>query len=186
MTYFFQADALEGLLESGQENSIGLSVEKKASVIPRVSRHLKLLKFPFEHAIHSNTTVINLIQQTSDNCIKKRILTRSSSLVQCDVGERCAMKHGPRIGRLCDCMRGTACNTFFLRCYWPPRIRHRMTSGALTREHKMACDIVIQLFCYTFQCKSACIGYTDFVLNCFGVFSTLLKIHVCTNLFIFV
>ncbi|XP_046875723.1 cocaine- and amphetamine-regulated transcript 4 [Hypomesus transpacificus] len=64
------ADALEGLLESGQENSIGLSVEKKASVIPR-----------------------------------------------CDVGERCAMKHGPRIGRLCDCMRGTACNTFFLRCY---------------------------------------------------------------------
>lgn len=29
------------------------------------------------------------------------------------------MKHGPRIGRLCDCLRGTACNTFFLRCYWP-------------------------------------------------------------------
>lgn len=28
------------------------------------------------------------------------------------------MKHGPRIGRLCDCLRGTACNTFFLRCYW--------------------------------------------------------------------
>ncbi|KPP61736.1 hypothetical protein Z043_120133 [Scleropages formosus] len=35
----------------------------------------------------------------------------------CDVGERCAMKHGPRIGRLCDCLRGTACNSFFLRCY---------------------------------------------------------------------
>ncbi|CAB1351054.1 unnamed protein product [Coregonus sp. 'balchen'] len=65
------ADALEGLLEGGQQdNRIGLSVEKKASLIPR-----------------------------------------------CDVGERCAMKHGPRIGRLCDCLRGTACNTFFLRCY---------------------------------------------------------------------
>ncbi|XP_029591949.1 cocaine- and amphetamine-regulated transcript protein-like isoform X2 [Salmo trutta] len=65
------ADALEGLLEGGQQdNMIGLSVEKKASLIPR-----------------------------------------------CDVGERCAMKHGPRIGRLCDCLRGTACNTFFLRCY---------------------------------------------------------------------
>ncbi|XP_062385481.1 cocaine- and amphetamine-regulated transcript 4 [Sardina pilchardus] len=62
------AEALEGLLEGEQDNRI--SVEKKASVIPR-----------------------------------------------CDVGERCAMKHGPRIGRLCDCMRGTACNTFFLRCY---------------------------------------------------------------------
>uniref|UniRef100_A0A8C8EIP7 Cocaine- and amphetamine-regulated transcript 4 n=2 Tax=Oncorhynchus tshawytscha TaxID=74940 RepID=A0A8C8EIP7_ONCTS len=65
------ADVLEGLLEGGQQdNMIGLSVEKKASLIPR-----------------------------------------------CDVGERCAMKHGPRIGRLCDCLRGTACNTFFLRCY---------------------------------------------------------------------
>ncbi|XP_028296696.1 cocaine- and amphetamine-regulated transcript 4 [Gouania willdenowi] len=52
------------------DSRVGLSVEKKASVIPR-----------------------------------------------CDVGERCAMKHGPRIGRLCDCLRGAACNTFFLRCY---------------------------------------------------------------------
>ncbi|TSK31396.1 Cocaine- and amphetamine-regulated transcript protein [Bagarius yarrelli] len=42
---------------------------------------------------------------------------RASIIPRCDVGERCAMKHGPRIGRLCDCMRGSACNTFFLRCY---------------------------------------------------------------------
>lgn len=36
---FFQADALEGLLEGGQQdNMIGLSVEKKASLIPRVSQ----------------------------------------------------------------------------------------------------------------------------------------------------
>ncbi|XP_047460187.1 cocaine- and amphetamine-regulated transcript 4 [Mugil cephalus] len=63
------ADALQNLLDDA-EDTVGVSVEKKASVIPR-----------------------------------------------CDVGERCAMKHGPRIGRLCDCLRGTACNTFFLRCY---------------------------------------------------------------------
>ncbi|XP_054600999.2 cocaine- and amphetamine-regulated transcript 4 [Nothobranchius furzeri] len=63
------AEALQGLLNEADAR-VGLSVEKKASVIPR-----------------------------------------------CDVGERCAMKHGPRIGRLCDCLRGTACNTFFLRCY---------------------------------------------------------------------
>ncbi|XP_019745797.1 cocaine- and amphetamine-regulated transcript 4 [Hippocampus comes] len=42
---------------------------------------------------------------------------KASFIPRCDVGERCAMKHGPRIGRLCDCLRGTACNTFFLRCY---------------------------------------------------------------------
>ncbi|XP_040910064.1 cocaine- and amphetamine-regulated transcript 4 [Toxotes jaculatrix] len=63
------AEALQGFLDEADSRA-GLSVEKKASVIPR-----------------------------------------------CDVGERCAMKHGPRIGRLCDCLRGTACNTFFLRCY---------------------------------------------------------------------
>ncbi|XP_059205870.1 cocaine- and amphetamine-regulated transcript 4 [Centropristis striata] len=64
------AEALQGFLDEADSSSVALSVEKKASVIPR-----------------------------------------------CDVGERCAMKHGPRIGRLCDCLRGTACNTFFLRCY---------------------------------------------------------------------
>ncbi|KAK1805080.1 hypothetical protein P4O66_019439 [Electrophorus voltai] len=42
---------------------------------------------------------------------------KASVIPRCDLGERCAMKHGPRIGRLCDCTRGTACNTFFLRCY---------------------------------------------------------------------
>ncbi|XP_054461639.1 cocaine- and amphetamine-regulated transcript 4 [Anoplopoma fimbria] len=63
------AEALQGFLDEA-DSSVGLSVEKKASVIPR-----------------------------------------------CDVGERCAMKHGPRIGRLCDCLRGTACNTFFLRYF---------------------------------------------------------------------
>ncbi|XP_061681961.1 cocaine- and amphetamine-regulated transcript 4 [Syngnathoides biaculeatus] len=42
---------------------------------------------------------------------------KASVIPRCDVGERCAMKHGPRIGRLCDCLRGAACNTFFLRCY---------------------------------------------------------------------
>ncbi|XP_061764377.1 cocaine- and amphetamine-regulated transcript 4 isoform X4 [Nerophis ophidion] len=42
---------------------------------------------------------------------------KASIIPRCDVGERCAMKHGPRFGRLCDCLRGAACNTFFLRCY---------------------------------------------------------------------
>ncbi|KAG8440577.1 hypothetical protein GDO86_006358 [Hymenochirus boettgeri] len=34
----------------------------------------------------------------------------------CDVGERCAVKQGPRIGKLCDCSRGSTCNTFLLKC----------------------------------------------------------------------
>ncbi|KAM4013211.1 niq CART3-like isoform 3-T3 [Anomaloglossus baeobatrachus] len=44
-------------------------------------------------------------------------LTVEKKAVQCDMGERCAMKHGPRIGKLCDCLRGASCNSFMLRCY---------------------------------------------------------------------
>ncbi|XP_063301730.1 cocaine- and amphetamine-regulated transcript protein-like [Pelobates fuscus] len=34
----------------------------------------------------------------------------------CDIGERCAVKQGPRIGKLCDCSRGASCNSFLLKC----------------------------------------------------------------------
>ncbi|CAJ0928421.1 unnamed protein product [Ranitomeya imitator] len=46
-----------------------------------------------------------------------RIMAVEKRAVQCDMGERCAMKHGPRIGKLCDCLRGASCNSFMLRCY---------------------------------------------------------------------
>ncbi|XP_029022731.1 cocaine- and amphetamine-regulated transcript 4 [Betta splendens] len=53
----------------------------------------------------------------ADNSLALSVEKKASVIPRCDVGERCAMKHGPRIGRLCDCLRGTVCNTFFLRCY---------------------------------------------------------------------
>ncbi|XP_026155819.1 cocaine- and amphetamine-regulated transcript 4 [Mastacembelus armatus] len=53
----------------------------------------------------------------ADSTLGLSVEKKASVIPRCDVGERCAMKHGPRIGRLCDCLRGTACNTFFLRCY---------------------------------------------------------------------
>ncbi|XP_008302994.1 cocaine- and amphetamine-regulated transcript 4 [Stegastes partitus] len=53
----------------------------------------------------------------ADSRVALSVEKKASVIPRCDVGERCAMKHGPRIGRLCDCLRGTACNTFFLRCY---------------------------------------------------------------------
>ncbi|TWW65928.1 hypothetical protein D4764_21G0008280, partial [Takifugu flavidus] len=52
-----------------------------------------------------------------DSSIGHSLEKKASMIPRCDVGERCALKHGPRIGRLCDCLRGAACNTFFLRCY---------------------------------------------------------------------
>ncbi|KAM9737314.1 cocaine- and amphetamine-regulated transcript 4 [Menidia menidia] len=55
--------------------------------------------------------------EEADSRVGLSVEKKASVIPRCDVGERCAMKHGPRIGRLCDCLRGTACNTFFLRCY---------------------------------------------------------------------
>uniref|UniRef100_A0A452QKR0 Cocaine- and amphetamine-regulated transcript protein n=1 Tax=Ursus americanus TaxID=9643 RepID=A0A452QKR0_URSAM len=34
----------------------------------------------------------------------------------CHAGERCAVRKGARIGKLCDCPRGTTCNSFLLKC----------------------------------------------------------------------
>ncbi|XP_068177302.1 cocaine- and amphetamine-regulated transcript-like [Antennarius striatus] len=34
----------------------------------------------------------------------------------CGMGDRCAMKFGPRIGKLCDCSRGANCNAYLLKC----------------------------------------------------------------------
>ncbi|XP_039608681.1 cocaine- and amphetamine-regulated transcript 4 [Polypterus senegalus] len=56
-----------------------------------------------------------LLENNQDNAIA--VEKKASQIPRCDVGERCAMKHGPRIGKLCDCLRGAACNTFLLRCY---------------------------------------------------------------------
>ncbi|CAI9565058.1 unnamed protein product [Staurois parvus] len=32
------------------------------------------------------------------------------------MGDECAVKRGPRIGKLCDCPRRSVCNQFFLKC----------------------------------------------------------------------
>ncbi|CAL8293093.1 unnamed protein product [Merluccius merluccius] len=67
---------------------------------------------PYYQLGFSTNDLSELLQEDRLSVEKK-----ASIIPRCDVGERCAMKHGPRIGRLCDCLRGAACNTFFLRCY---------------------------------------------------------------------
>ncbi|XP_031424909.1 cocaine- and amphetamine-regulated transcript-like [Clupea harengus] len=34
----------------------------------------------------------------------------------CGMGSRCAMRYGPRFGTLCDCGRGSNCNSYILKC----------------------------------------------------------------------
>uniref|UniRef100_A0A8C4XPC3 Cocaine- and amphetamine-regulated transcript protein n=1 Tax=Falco tinnunculus TaxID=100819 RepID=A0A8C4XPC3_FALTI len=41
---------------------------------------------------------------------------RLSWVPSCQPGEPCAVRRGARIGKLCSCPRGTACNLFLLKC----------------------------------------------------------------------
>ncbi|XP_078110688.1 cocaine- and amphetamine-regulated transcript-like [Sander vitreus] len=41
---------------------------------------------------------------------------KRGSIPLCVMGDRCAMKYGPRIGKLCDCGRGANCNSYLLKC----------------------------------------------------------------------
>ncbi|KAM4744027.1 cocaine- and amphetamine-regulated transcript-like [Anableps anableps] len=41
---------------------------------------------------------------------------KRGSIPLCELGDPCAMKFGPRIGKLCDCGRGASCNSYLLKC----------------------------------------------------------------------
>uniref|UniRef100_A0A8B9RVH6 Cocaine- and amphetamine-regulated transcript protein n=1 Tax=Accipiter nisus TaxID=211598 RepID=A0A8B9RVH6_9AVES len=41
---------------------------------------------------------------------------RLSWVPLCEPGDPCAVRRGARIGKLCSCPRGTACNLFVLKC----------------------------------------------------------------------
>ncbi|XP_046897506.1 cocaine- and amphetamine-regulated transcript-like isoform X1 [Hypomesus transpacificus] len=41
---------------------------------------------------------------------------KRGSIPICGMRDRCAMRQGPRIGKLCDCGRGGNCNSFLLKC----------------------------------------------------------------------
>ncbi|XP_043933585.1 cocaine- and amphetamine-regulated transcript protein-like [Protopterus annectens] len=41
---------------------------------------------------------------------------RAGQIPMCDLGDRCAVKQASRIGKLCDCPRGSSCNSFLLKC----------------------------------------------------------------------
>ncbi|KPP80119.1 cocaine- and amphetamine-regulated transcript protein-like [Scleropages formosus] len=47
---------------------------------------------------------------------ENRVPEKRGSIPTCGRGERCAVKLGPRIGKLCDCGRGSHCNSFLLKC----------------------------------------------------------------------
>lgn len=74
--------------------------------------------------------------------------TWMSSLSQCGLGARCAMKLGARIGKLCDCSRGANCNSYLLKCIWSTDDgsqldRASSPTSSSTKCPKLACLILL-------------------------------------------
>ncbi|XP_067424740.1 cocaine- and amphetamine-regulated transcript protein [Emydura macquarii macquarii] len=63
--------------------------------------------------------LIDALQEVLEKLKSKRIPVYEKKFGQvpmCDAGEQCAVRKGARIGKLCDCPRGTSCNSFLLKC----------------------------------------------------------------------
>uniref|UniRef100_A0A8C8RRS1 Cocaine- and amphetamine-regulated transcript protein n=1 Tax=Pelusios castaneus TaxID=367368 RepID=A0A8C8RRS1_9SAUR len=63
--------------------------------------------------------LIEALQEVLEKLKSKRIPIYEKKFGQvpmCDAGEQCAVRKGARIGKLCDCPRGTSCNSFLLKC----------------------------------------------------------------------
>ncbi|XP_028661488.1 cocaine- and amphetamine-regulated transcript protein [Erpetoichthys calabaricus] len=63
--------------------------------------------------------LIDALQEVLEKLKNKRIPyyeKKIGQLPMCDAGDQCAVRKGARIGKLCDCPRGTSCNSFLLKC----------------------------------------------------------------------
>ncbi|KAJ1080973.1 hypothetical protein NDU88_001160 [Pleurodeles waltl] len=59
------------------------------------------------------------LQDVLEKLQNKKMTTwekKFNQLPKCFIGDVCAVKKGPRIGRLCDCPGGAICNSFLRRC----------------------------------------------------------------------
>ncbi|XP_069504701.1 cocaine- and amphetamine-regulated transcript protein-like [Ambystoma mexicanum] len=63
--------------------------------------------------------LIEALQEVLEKLKSKRVPSLDKKLgwlPSCDAGEQCAVRKGSRIGKLCNCPRGTACNFYILKC----------------------------------------------------------------------
>ncbi|XP_069042127.1 cocaine- and amphetamine-regulated transcript protein [Lepisosteus oculatus] len=63
--------------------------------------------------------LIEALQEVLEKLKNKRMPSAEKKLgwvPSCDAGEQCAVRKGARIGKLCNCPRGTSCNFYILKC----------------------------------------------------------------------
>ncbi|XP_054627837.1 cocaine- and amphetamine-regulated transcript-like [Dunckerocampus dactyliophorus] len=60
--------------------------------------------------------LVEALEVLLDKVHNRVSMEKRGSIPLCGIGDRCAMKFGPRIGKLCDCGRGANCNSYLLKC----------------------------------------------------------------------
>ncbi|XP_066461990.1 cocaine- and amphetamine-regulated transcript protein-like [Eleutherodactylus coqui] len=101
-----------------KHSALLLALYLTALILPGDTQDPRLQISQEERPLQTNSMAVALGEMLEYNQDRGLALEKKALQVpRCDVGERCAMKYGPRIGKLCDCLRGASCNSFMLRCY---------------------------------------------------------------------
>ncbi|GAA6104510.1 cocaine- and amphetamine-regulated transcript protein-like [Tachysurus ichikawai] len=75
--------------------------------------------YPKEPNLTSQKELLGALHDVLEKLQNKRISLwekKFSRVPTCGVGQQCAVRKGSRIGRMCDCPLGAACNTYLLKC----------------------------------------------------------------------
>ncbi|XP_020666451.1 cocaine- and amphetamine-regulated transcript protein [Pogona vitticeps] len=77
-------------------------------------------EYPFKHSYQGREKeLLEELQEVLEKLQHKKITTwekKFNQVPKCSFGDPCAVRKGARIGKLCDCPRGSACNAFLLKC----------------------------------------------------------------------
>ncbi|XP_049624785.1 cocaine- and amphetamine-regulated transcript protein [Suncus etruscus] len=93
---------------------LGARAQEDAELQPRALDFYSTMEDPSHEK-----ELIEALQEVLKKLKSKRIPVYEKKYGQvpmCDAGEQCAVRKGARIGKLCDCPRGTSCNSFLLKC----------------------------------------------------------------------
>uniref|UniRef100_A0A8D2L0U9 Cocaine- and amphetamine-regulated transcript protein n=1 Tax=Varanus komodoensis TaxID=61221 RepID=A0A8D2L0U9_VARKO len=83
------------------------------------SPHKLVLLSSHEPHLSGQWPGLDELQEVLEKLQHKKVSTwekKFNQVPKCSFGDACAVRKGARIGKLCDCPRGSACNAFFLKC----------------------------------------------------------------------
>ncbi|KAM9313409.1 cocaine- and amphetamine-regulated transcript protein-like [Gastrophryne carolinensis] len=75
--------------------------------------------YPKDASPATEKELLGALQEVLEKLQTKRVPSWEKKFGQvpvCDVGEQCAVRKAARIGKLCNCPRGSICNFFLLKC----------------------------------------------------------------------